>query len=65
MILDNYFYAPDGSTYAIDGITLAEKLHAKGFTKLFLLSGQNFNVPDYLQLVLKSNKEKIRNLDKI
>lgn len=65
IILDNYYYAPDGSTYNIDGITLAEKLHAKGFTNLFLLSGESFNVPDYLHLILKSDKEKIKSLDKV
>lgn len=62
IILDNYYYASDGSTYKIDGITLADNLHAKGFTKLFLLSGESFNVPDYLHLILKSDKEAIKNL---
>lgn len=65
IVLDNYYYAPDGSTYQIDGITLAEKLHVKGFTNLFLLSGESFNVPSYLTLILKSDKEKIRNLHNI
>lgn len=65
IVLDNYYYAPDGSTYKIDGVTLAEKLHDKGFTNLILLSGEDFNVPDYLQLVLKSDKEKIKILNEI
>lgn len=65
IILDNYYYAPDGSTYKIDGITLAQQLHDKGFTNLTLLSGENFDVPDYLHLVLKSDKEKIKQLDKL
>lgn len=53
MILDNYYYASDGSTYAVDGITLANNLHEKRFNNLFLLSGENFNVPTYLHLILK------------
>lgn len=62
IILDNYYYAPDGSTYKIDGITLAQQLHEKGFTNLILLSGEEFSVPDYLRLILKSDKETIKNL---
>jgi len=64
-ILDNYYYAEDGGTYPIDGIEIAKQLHDQGYTNLFLLSGQNFSVPDYLTLILKTDKEKIRNLDKL
>lgn len=64
-ILDNYYYDENSKSYDIDGIGIAEKLHAKGFTRLFLLSGESFSVPDYLTLILKSDKEKIRNLDKL
>lgn len=62
-ILDNYYYAEDGNPYNIDGIGIAEKLHEKGYTNLFLLSGESFSVPDYLTLVLKIDKEKIKKLD--
>jgi len=62
-ILDNCYYAEDGSPYDIDGITIAQQLHEKGYTKLFLLSGEKFDIPDYLELILKADKEKIRNLD--
>lgn len=64
-ILDNYYYDENGRSYDIDGIGIAEKLHAKGFTRLFLLSGEQFDVPDYLKLILKSDKEKIKSLDKL
>lgn len=64
-ILDNYYYADDGSTYKIDGISLAETLHKKGYTKLFLLSGEDFSTPDYLKLILKSDRESIRHLDRL
>lgn len=65
IILDNYYYAEDGSCYDIDGIIIAKQLHDKGFRSLFLLSGEKFDTPDYLQLILKSDKESIRNLDKL
>lgn len=64
-IIDNYYYAEDSSTYEIDGIEIAKQLHDKGYTRLFLLSGEKFAVPDYLTLILKSDKEKIKNLDKL
>jgi hypothetical protein len=64
-ILDNCYYAEDGNPYSIDGITIAKQLHEMGYTNLFLLSGEEFAVPDYLQLILKSDKEKIRNLDSL
>ena len=65
IILDNYFYASDGSTYKIDGVSIAKKLHEFGYTNLFLLSGEEFVVPDYLTLILKSDREKIKHLDKL
>lgn len=63
--LDNYYYADDGSPYKIDGLGLAETLHQKGYTRLFLLSGEKFNTPDYLKLILKSDQESIKHLDKL
>lgn len=65
IILDNYFYASDGSTYKIDGISIAKKLHELCYINLFLLSGEEFVVPDYLTLILKSDREKIKHLDKL
>lgn len=65
IILDNYYYMEDGGPYNIDGVMLAEKLHAKGFTRLILLSGEEFNVPDFLSLVLKSDKQLLAKLDTI
>mgnify|MGYP001559658509 CR=1 FL=1 len=65
LFLDNYYYAPDGSTYDIDGIAMAKQLHDSGYTRLFLLSGEEFATPEYLKLILKSDQESIRNLDKL
>lgn len=56
IILDNYYYMEDGGTYNIDGLTLAKKLHEKGFNNLCLLSGEEFPVPEYLDLVIKTDK---------
>ena len=65
IVLDNYYYMEDGGTYNIDGLTLAAKLHDKGFTKLILLSGEEFPVPNYLTLVLKIDKSALAKLDKV
>ncbi|MFN8770130.1 MAG: PAS domain-containing sensor histidine kinase [Neisseriaceae bacterium] len=65
IILDNYYYLPDGGVYNIDGITIAEELHNKGYTDLTLLSAEKFTTPDYLKLVLKIDSDKLSKLDKI
>ena len=65
IVLDNYYYMEDGNPSKIDGVMLAEKLHEKGFTKLILLSGEEFSVPEYLTLVLKLDKNKLSKLDQI
>ncbi|MFN8769340.1 MAG: ATP-binding protein [Neisseriaceae bacterium] len=65
IILDNYFYMPDGGVYNIDGITLAAQLYEKGFNNLVLLTGEKFKVPDYLKLVLKIDQDGLSTLDKI
>ena len=64
-ILDNYYYMEDGSPYPIDGVTLAQQLHQKGFTTLYLLSGESFRIPDYLTLVLKTDQATLSKLDKL
>ncbi|MFN8769595.1 MAG: ATP-binding protein [Neisseriaceae bacterium] len=63
IILDNYYYMPDGGSYNIDGITIAEQLYNKGFTNLVLLTGEKFKVPDYLKLVLKIDHDILSKLD--
>lgn len=65
IVLDNYYYMEDGGTYKIDGVMLAEKLHAKGFTKLILLSGEKFSIPDFLKLILKTDGASLAKLDKL
>lgn len=62
IILDNYYYYESGLPYNIDGISIAKKLHETGYTNLFLLSGELFDVPDYLRLILKTDKEEIKKL---
>lgn len=65
LILDNYYNMEDGTSYNIDGIGLAQQLHAKGYTNLYLLSGEPFKTPEYLKLVLKNDLHAIANLDKL
>ncbi len=64
-ILDNYYYAEDRSAYSIDGISIAKHLFEKGYNKLFLLSGEKFDTPDYLKLILKTDLKSIVQLDKL
>lgn len=62
IILDNYYYTED-DVYDIDGLTIAKKLHDKGFINLYMLSGEMVgNIPDYLTVILKSDHEKIKSL---
>lgn len=65
IVLDNYYYMEDGGTYKIDGVTLAQQLHAKGYTKLLMLSGEDFMVPEYLTLILKTDRNGLSKLDQI
>jgi hypothetical protein len=65
IILDNYYYTENNETYDIDGITLGKTLHDMGYTRLFLLSGEEFVVPEYLKLILKSDQVQIKILDKL
>lgn len=65
LILDNYYYMDNNEVYDIDGLTLAKTLHKMGYKRLFLLSGEAFSVPGYLTLILKSDHEKIKILDKL
>lgn len=53
IFIDNNF----GNTH-ISGIELAKQLHEKGFTKLYLFSGNDFEegeVPDYLTIIPKTD----------
>lgn len=66
IILDHYYYDFDISC-DLDGVKIAQELHDKGYTKLILTTGEqpNRKVPDYLQVVLKKETDKLYSLDKI
>ena len=55
----------DGTPYSLDGITLAQKLHTKGYGNLFLLSGEHFSTPEYLSLILKTDQALLSKLDRL
>ncbi len=58
--LDNHF---DG--FPETGLEIAEKLHAQGFTQLFILSGEPFNksdIPSYVTLIEKTEVMHLDNL---
>lgn len=64
IILDNNYYNDDGS-FITDGISIAKRLHKRGFNKLYLLSGERVKTPDYLIPVFKNNEETLAKLDKL
>ncbi|HBY55771.1 MAG TPA: hypothetical protein DEG23_03035, partial [Coxiellaceae bacterium] len=52
---------------SMNGIELAKQLHEKGYTRLYLLSGKDFEekqTPDYLTTVIKTDTDKIYRLVK-
>lgn len=66
IILDNYYNESD--IYDIDGLTIAKQLHQMGYYNLFMLSGEKISkklVPEYLTVLLKSNIDSIKNLDRL
>lgn len=64
-MLDNLYNMEDGTLYPIDGVEIAKQLHEKGYTKLFLLSGESFSTPNYLKLILKTDQESLSKLDQL
>jgi DNA-binding response OmpR family regulator len=59
IILDHAFPAP------ITGIDVAKELHQKGYTRLYLLSGDvldRVTVPDYITVILKSDPDAVKKL---
>jgi PAS domain S-box-containing protein len=68
IILDTYYYAPDGTPYLQDGFSIARELHEMGYTKLLLFSGEAVEqklTPEYLTVILKDDLEGKKNLDKL
>lgn len=50
------------------GVDVAKKLHEIGMTKLYLLSGEDFNfhhLPEYLTVILKTDLDRIEQLGKL
>jgi PAS domain S-box-containing protein len=57
--LDNNFAVKD-----LSGIELARQLHEQGYTRLYLLSGENFQsdeIPHYLTVIKKDDIDSIKN----
>ena len=66
IFLDYNYYHNDNYKYDVNGVTIAAKLHAKGYTNLFLLSAEPvINKPDYLKLVLKTDVQALQKLDQL
>lgn len=65
IILDNNYHSGYDLLLPISGIMIAKELHEKGFTKLYLYSWETCDTPNYLTLILKTDLEKMANLDKL
>jgi PAS domain S-box-containing protein len=58
--LDNNY-----ATSELKGLGVAKELHARGYTRLYLLSGEAFKegeIPDYLTVIGKNDVERLKNL---
>lgn len=58
--LDNNY-----ATSELKGLDIAKELHERGYTQLYLLSGEAFNdteIPSYLTVIGKNDIERLRNL---
>lgn len=64
IIMDNN-YSSGGEICPISGYALAEKLHAAGYTNLYLYSWETCQVPDYVTFILKTDKEVMARLDQL
>jgi signal transduction histidine kinase len=65
IILDTHYYDAEG--YTGYGIDIAQALHTKGYTRLFLFAGEEIateKIPPYLTVVLKTGANAILNLNK-
>jgi len=70
IILDRNYYdrEGDGRKFLGDGLVVAKTLHEKGYTKLFMITGEEPEssiIPDYLTVMLKSEDEKIKKIAKL
>ena len=66
IILDTYYETTDKIPYAVDGFRLAKQLHELGYTNLILYGGEDpGNVPEYLKVVLKTDRDMIDKLDRV
>ena len=60
--IETKFIIDNNCNSKMTGIALAERLASKGFTKLYLLSGTEFEaseVPSYLTVLLKGNIDEL------
>lgn len=64
ILLDMFYETQDNKLYNTNGIFIAKSLFRMGYTKLYLLTGEepSQTVPDYLKVILKNNDEAIKNL---
>ena len=66
IFLDHNYYSNDNYKFDVNGITVAQKLNQSGYTNLFLISGEAVeNAPEYLKVILKTDTQALRNLNKL
>jgi hypothetical protein len=70
IILDRTYYDGPGPdrNFLGDGLDLAKTLHERGYTKLFMITGDEpttDKVLDYLTVIFKEDDEKIREIAKL
>lgn len=64
VLLDMYYEMPDGKLYDITGIDIAKKIFALGYCNIIILTNDYPEevIPQFIQIVLKSDKSRIKNI---
>lgn len=70
IVLDRNYYDGEGEgrKYLGDGLDVAKKLHKLGYTRLFMITGEEPEaniIPKYLKIILKEEDDKIKELAKL
>ncbi|MDQ5921100.1 MAG: hypothetical protein QG673_1156 [Pseudomonadota bacterium] len=65
LLLDNNYYNSSGLIKDMNGMIIAQQLHDKGYTNLYIYSWEKCDVPDYVTLIVKTDRNIMEHLDKL
>lgn len=65
IIIDNNYHNNGELIKDINGTIIAKQLHDKGYTNLYIYSWEKCDTPDYVTLILKTDRATIEHLDQL